>query len=215
MTAAPGPGTFTSARMSINRRTLLAGGLSAAGASAALLLWRTERPEDPPALVPGTPRRLAEGLGGPAFDPRATAILGLLLDQLLPGDPALDLPSAREAGVLDYLERTAARPGFASPRSQILKLTRHLDLLARQRGGAGYVELGAREREALLREVEAGAPGEGRFRPAEAEETLLRLSLEGYLGHPHHGGNRQARVWEALHIDMPRERVALGHHHHP
>ena len=46
-------------------------------------------------------------------------------------------------------------------------------------------------------------------------QVTLRLSLEGYLGHPHHGGNPKGEVWSRLSINMPKHRTPGAHGGHP
>ena len=80
-------------------------------------------------------------------------------------------------------------------RDEILKLTRYI---------------GSTPIETAIAEAALNERARPTFSPARALEATLRLSLEGYLGHPHYGGNRDASVWNALSIAMPRQREA--HH---
>lgn len=145
-----------------------------------------------------------------AYDPRALSVLRSLLAELLPGRSELGLPSALESGTLDYVVAASALPGLRAVRDEILKLTRYLDLQAKK-DGATFAEMEPLQRSQLVRTT-VDAPPKGRFQPGRALQALLRLSLEGYLGHPYYGGNKDARVWDALDIDMPRDR--RGHHDH-
>jgi hypothetical protein len=185
--------------VSVGRRTfIIVGGASVIGAGTYAWLRRMGYQVDPAI----DPRRDGRAKVGPLpyepFDPTALATLGALVDHLLPGDPSRNLPSGRDAGVLDYLVAAARAPGMGALRDEVLKLTRHLDLLAKKRAGATFAE--------LVASAAANEEARPKFDPARALEATLRLSLEGYLGHPHWGGNRETSVWSALSVPMPRER---------
>jgi hypothetical protein len=198
--------------VSVGRRTfIIVGGATVIGAGTYAWLRKLGYEVDP-ALDPAREKRPWSGpLAHQPFDPIALGVLTALVNHLIPGDAEQKLPSAMEAGVLDYLIAAASAPGMGELRDEVLKLTRHLDLVARDLFGARFSELAATDREAAVI-ADAAANGRARptFSPARALEATLRLSLEGYLGHPHHGGNRGASVWDALAISMPRDRTA--HH---
>lgn len=182
--------------------------------SAGFWTWLRERGyavDPPPSSMEGEPAPVVLPLSGPPFDLRALAVLEPLLETLLPG--GLGLPSAVEAGVLTYFERAGRLPGLRPVRDDVLKLTRHLDREATRRSSAGFASLDAAERTQILLAVGDDHEGRGRFVPARALETTLRFALEGYLGHPHHGGNRAFASWDALRIPMPRDRSPSGHAH--
>jgi hypothetical protein len=194
--------------VSVGRRTfIIVGGASVIGAGTYAWLRKMGYEVDP-SLETGSQGRPWSGpLPHEPFDPLAIAVLTALVNHLLPGDPARALPAALDAGVLDYLIAAAKAPGMGALRNEVLKLARHLDLAAKDMFKATFSELNDRDREALVIADAAGDKGaRPTFSPARALEATLRLSLEGYLGHPHHGGNRGASVWDALAIPMPRDR---------
>ncbi|MEM7675531.1 MAG: gluconate 2-dehydrogenase subunit 3 family protein [Myxococcota bacterium] len=199
----------------MSRRTFLLGSLGAATAlSAGTYAWlrRQGYEIDPGPPLPEEGRPPIADLPSAPFDPRAREVLAVVLDQLLPGDPAIQLPSAAEAGVLNFLDRACRHRGLRAVRADVLKLCRDLDLRAMRRfDKQRYPALSADQRDGLLAEVRVQTNGRGRYRPQRALHTTLRIALEGYLGHPDHGGNRDARVWDALHIAMPRS--TEGHTH--
>ena len=169
-----------------------------------------------PPVGPGRAEARAPVAGLPSapYPPLALATLPPLIDVLLPGEPDLSLPTGSEAGVVDFLVSASRAPGLTPLRNDILKLTRYLDIAAQRHRGVRFAEL---DDPAIRAEIVAEAAGDrtarGRFVPAQALEAALRLSLEGYLGHPEHGGNRDAAVWDALHIGMPRDRRPAHVHH--
>jgi hypothetical protein len=204
----------------VERRTFLALGVGAAALGAGTYAWLRAKgyAVDPP-LPPGggDPRAPTAALPGAPYPAPALATLAPLLEVLLPGDPDLGLPSAGEAGVLEFLTAASRAPGLTPVRNDILKLTRFLDQQAQGLAGVRFSALtDPDERRRVVAEAAEDATPRGRFVPAQATEVTLRLALEGYLGHPFHGGNRDARVWQALSIDMPRDRApAHIHGAHP
>ena len=145
------------------------------------------------------------------FDARSLATLTLLFDHLLPGDPELGLPSAGEVGVTDYVNQTAAAPGFLAIRNELIRLIRTLDLLSKKHFKNIFKAIEGAARENVILRLSQGEGRQGRFYPTRALHLAMRLGVEGYLSHPHHGGNTEHRAWEALRIPMPRHRSP--HHH--
>ena len=198
--------------VSVGRRTfIIVGGATVIGAGTYAWLRKLGYEVDP-ALGPApTPRPWSGPLPYEPFDPNALLVLTSVVNHLLPGDPARKLPAGVDAGVLDYLIAAAKAPGMSALRDEVLKLMRYLDVTAKTMFGASFSELGDHAREAeVIAKAAANEGARARFEPARALEATLRLSLEGYLGHPHHGGNRGAAVWDALAIQMPRDRTS--HH---
>lgn len=197
--------------MKMKRRAFLIGGLGAvtlgAGSYAWLRRWGAAidpKPGKKPAQL-RQQRPFAEALKGPAFDPAALATLTALVDRLLPETDGL--PGGVELGVVGYLSRAARLPGLGGLRNAILELTRFLDRLAEKRfGQASFQKLSASEQDSLLQESEKTTQTGGGFDPSRALKVTLRLCLEGYLGHPAHGGNLGGEAWTALRIAMPMNR---------
>lgn len=195
----------------------MVGGVSVLALSAGTYAWlkRQGYEIDPPLPMGADPRPKVQGLPGPPYDPRALATLPLLLDVLLPGDPDEGVPSAVEAGVVDYLVAMSRAPGMGAIRAEVLKLCRYLDRKAQSTAGYRFAQLERPEdRAKVVKQASEDGNPRGRFRPAVAMETTLRIALEGYLGHPDHGGNKNAQVWDALNIPMYKVRDSLVGHHH-
>lgn len=193
--------------MDFHRRAFLFGaaGATILGGGSFAYMRRWGRQVDPgPHPQPYESRPGPQALSGPPLDPRAERCLGALVGRLLPATAGL--PGGAELGVLDYLRRALAEPGLRPARDTLLKLSRSLDLLARQRGHEDFATAPEADQDALIAAVAAGQGARGRFRPDRALKTCLQLCLEGYLSHPVHGGNREAQAWAALNIRMPRDR---------
>ena len=201
--------------MTTSRRVFLIGG-SAVLLGSGFYAWlrrqgyELDGPVDPRTSAA---RPKAVRLAHAAFDPAAAQTLEVLIDDLLPGAPDLGIPSARSLGVSNFVGEAARSAGFLSVRADILKLLRHLDLAAKSAGGARFVDLEPNARAEILSRIASGEPGRGSFNPSTALELTLRLALEGYLGHPHHGGNRDGLAWRAFAITMPLDRGPFGQGH--
>jgi hypothetical protein len=200
-----------------NRRFFVLGGITAIGAGAGAYAWFQQVGEqvDPPRRAPGDQRGKDGPLSHAPFDPRALATLSVLVDDLLPGLAAEGLPKASEVGVMDHVIQAVQEPGFSYVRLDILKLTRAVDLSAKERGAKSFAELGQEDRAAIIHQAVDGDASRGGFRSDVAMEVLMTLALEGYLGHPAHGGNRDGVVWKALGVRMPLNRDGMHGEHHP
>ena len=198
----------------MSRRTFLLGGLGAAAAlSAGTYVWLRKEgyAVDPGLDHRGESRSAVADLPAAPFDAPAKTALSVLIDQLLPGDPTIGLPSGTAAGVVVFLDKACRHRGLLPVRADVLKLCRDLNLRSRMKHRRSYAELTRQDREALLSQIRGDVGRRGRYSPQRALRTTLRIALEGYLGHPQHGGNQDGAVWTALKIDMPRS--TKGHQH--
>lgn len=105
--------------------------------------------------------------------------------------PSVHGPGAAEANVAGYLQNALEQPHF---RALLPWFQGQLDALegkARERFDRGFAECATTERDELLREIrESPDPMTRQF-----FVTLVTLALEGLLGDPAHGGNRDQVGW--------------------
>jgi gluconate 2-dehydrogenase gamma chain len=110
--------------------------------------------------------------------------------------PTTDTPGATEAGAVVYIDRTLteAFPGLAPLyRAGVSALNKH----ARRRGNATFAKLSEKEQDAVLTDFEAGKVPD--FTRASAFfETLRKHTMEGFLGEPAYGGNRDLVGWKLV-----------------
>jgi len=111
--------------------------------------------------------------------------LRAVCDRLLPGTPGL-IPSASEAGVPEFV------------------LFEHLAAEAKKQNGQRFQELAAADQDALLRRFQENDVAIPDFSPSRWFELVLTFALEGWLGPPSHGANKDAKTWDALGIVWPR-----------
>lgn len=199
------------------RRTLLAGAASTAAVSAGTWVWLKQRglaldEPDAPFLPASPPQPFSPS--GNTFDPRAARTLEALVVRLMPGSKPLGLPPADQAGVMPYLSKNCRLPGLQPLRRELIKLSRYLDKAAgklREKRTTSFAELDDAEAMQILLTASTDAARTGSFTAPQALEACLRLCIEAYLSHPHHGGNANFVAWDALNIPMPRDRKPMGH----
>lgn len=134
---------------------------------------------------------------GPEHD-----LLALLVEQIIPADDTA--PSAREAGVVFYIDKQLAGPlqRFAAEYRRGLPL---LESACRTQTGHSFGELDFAARTAFLQQIESGqVPGLATFFSMVIDHTM-----QGFYGSPMHGGNRDEASWKMLGI----EHVMGGHAH--
>ena len=135
---------------------------------------------------------VAQAAPSPVLNERETALLLALCEQILPDD---ELPGAKEAGVLGYIDRqlSGALKRFAGTYRKGLGA---LDKL-------GFLDKSFDERTLLLERAEAG---EVRGVPGAFVRLVADHTLQGFFGDPKHGGNRGESAWRMLGIGQ-------GHRH--
>jgi gluconate 2-dehydrogenase alpha chain len=139
-------------------------------------------------------------MGGPegfiALNAREVAIADAVFERMFPADA--DGPGAREIGVVSYLDRALA--GAYRDDIGLYRLgLAMLDLASQSRFGTGFAEAAAKDQDALLRDLEAGAIAAWEVPAQRLFFDLLRAHLqEGLFGDPAYGGNRDKAGWRVL-----------------
>ena len=122
------------------------------------------------------------------FSAEEAKIVEAICDRIIPAD---DMPGAKQAGVLYYIDRKLAGP-----------LKRFAP--AYREGIADFAKLSPVEQTAFLHNIEAGKmPGLASFFQMVVDQTM-----QGFYGSPEHGGNRDEASWKMLDI-VP---MMKGHH---
>lgn len=110
--------------------------------------------------------------------------------------PTTSTPGATEAGVANYIVRLLAEayPELAPHyRAGCRALNRH----AKRRFGLGFVKISPGDQDAVLADFEAGRVPD--FKRAQEFFELLRdHTMEGVLGEPAYGGNRDLTGWKLV-----------------
>ncbi|MFI5184876.1 MAG: gluconate 2-dehydrogenase subunit 3 family protein [Vicinamibacteria bacterium] len=133
--------------------------------------------------------------------------LGAACDRIVPPDAD---PGAREAGVVDFIDRQLA--GGQKDRREIYRRgLEALDRTARRRGAA-FADLAADVQTELLREVEQSQVEAVDWTPVEPAaffRLLIDHTMMGFYGDPRHGGNRGRVSWKMVGLPDPPIRGRL------
>ena len=131
-------------------------------------------------------------------------ILEAFMDRLVPKDE--HGPGAVECGAANYIDQQLAGP-LAAEKTNFTAGLAAIDAFAKRAHNAGFAELPAEKRDAVITAMEAGSAAG--FTNARAVFTRIRrLTLEGMFSDPHYGGNTNFAGWDA--IRYPGPRLAVG-----
>ncbi len=124
------------------------------------------------------------------------------LDRILPPSGDYGFPGAEETSVIRYVDRQLAEPHFAG----FARLVRHglkfLDRVARKEKGAmRFHLLPPAQQDEILRMFQTQSVPGLKYPSARFFEILWTFALEGYFGHPRHGGNAGRLAWNAIHFE--------------
>ena len=149
---------------------------------------------------PGEPAKADGPAKADEFD---TVTLAAVCNRLLPGKPGV-VPSASEAGVTDFMVRELDAPMFSKVKPFIAKGLAHLSAEAQKEKDTPFVDLAPADQDALLRRFQDNDVAIADFSAARWFELVLTFALEGWLGPPSRGGNKDGKTWDALGIQWPR-----------
>lgn len=135
------------------------------------------------------------------FSSDEARLVEALCDQVIPAD---DLPGAKQAGVLYYIDRQLAGPLRRFQAAYHDGLSKLRDA-CQSRTGRDFADLSFPDQTKFLEDIEAGR--------TEKLDSFWRLvidhTMQGFYGSPAHGGNRDEVSWDMLGI----RDVMEGHTH--
>jgi gluconate 2-dehydrogenase gamma chain len=102
-------------------------------------------------------------------------------------------PGAKEANVIEYIDRELYRPEFEILKRNVLAGAVALDKLAKKNGGKRFVELAGAEQDEILRQLSTGSE-----RGKDFLKFMVVLTMEGFLGDPKYGGNKGGVGWSFI-----------------
>ncbi len=128
--------------------------------------------------------------------------------RILPTD---DLPGAREANVVGFIDRQLALPHFAVFKHEFLVGVGVLDVLALAHAQLPFVQGTDDDRDVVLTALSDGDGSVHGFDAAHFFDVLFTFTIEGMFSDPVHGGNANQVGWQLLGYtpDAPRP----GHSH--
>lgn len=152
--------------------------------------------------------------GHRSFSNAEWAVLLAACDRALPRDQD---PGALDAGVPEYIDRMMQTPELYEMRGDLTNGLQLLDGRSRAEHGKGFAEIPAEQQDALLKafRTQPTSSPEGHF-----FELLMVFVLEGFLGDPSYGGNKDRVGWQLVGFDtsMPanyQPGQPMVHLHHP
>jgi gluconate 2-dehydrogenase gamma chain len=123
------------------------------------------------------------------FTPAELAIVSAACERIIPKD---EDPGAVDADVPEYMDRALQTPEMRTIKNQFLPGLAALQRRSHRMFGAGFAEISDAQRDDLLSIFKDSPPGSGE---ARFFELLTVFTLEGLLGDPSYGGNKNRVGW--------------------
>jgi gluconate 2-dehydrogenase gamma chain len=175
-----------SRRSFIQRLTFFGGGV--------VLLGPTACKRSPPEEASPAPPALADSPHG-TFTGREFAAVAAACERILPRD---EDPGALDAQVPSYIDRILQTPELKQMKGDFLQGLSALERRARSMFQKGFSEATPSQQDELLAIFKDSRSGSGE---AHFYELLLLLTLEGFLGDPSYGGNKDRVGWKLVGFD--------------
>lgn len=112
--------------------------------------------------------------------------LEAVVERLIPSD---DGPGAREAGVIDYIDRALATRYHARLRKPFRAFCDEVEETARAEWGGAFTDLDESDQDDVLVAMQGSNA---------TFDDVLEFTLEGFLCDPRHGGNRNEVGWNFI-----------------
>ncbi len=169
--------------MAFDRRSLLIS--SAALASAAALPACKDEATTPTTIPADAPL------------PSVAATLAAVAFRLLPND---DLgPGAQDAGVDAYLAKAIEDPRLGHVKGLLARGAAFLHRAAKdEKGAASFLALDTATQDDIIGRLVGGKMRPNDFQGPVFVRFIMALTLEGFLGDPKHGGNKDQVAWKWL-----------------
>ncbi len=186
-------GRGLSRRVFIHHLTFLGGGVVLLGSAC-----KKERQPEKPAGVK------ARGLttSHRTFTNDEWAVLTAAVDRMLPKD---EDPGALDANVPEYIDRMLQSPELHKMREEFVSGLAALDRRCRRMFKVGFDQATAEQKDELLTLFKDSPPGSGE---EHFYQLLLVLTLEGFLGDPSYGGNKDRVGWKLLGFNLVGKQAA-------
>lgn len=150
----------------------------------------TSEPPAPPAEEP---------LG--FFSEEEGKVMRAALERILPEDEPPGSPGAERAGVIHFIDRELQKEHFKPFAPLFRNGARYLDVVAKREAGGPFAEVKVTEQDRILGQFQTRSVENLRYPTDRFFELLHGFALEGYLGHPRHGGNKDKLAWQWVEID--------------
>ncbi len=188
-------GFAQSRRVFVQHLTFLGGGV-------VLLGCQEEKPKKPPPPPVAPTQEKAQVSDHRTFTNAEWAVMTAAVDRILPKDQD---PGALEADVPEYIDRILQSKELRRMKDDFLGGLNALDRRATKRFGKGFAFCEAAQMDELLGEFK---DYEGKAGDAKWYEILLVLTMEGFLGDPSYGGNKNRVGWDLVGYDIVGKQAA-------
>jgi gluconate 2-dehydrogenase gamma chain len=163
------------------------------GASAAALAAACTREAPAEQNATSSSSTAAPAAGDTAVEQAFVPVLAALAARLLPSD---DLgPGAREAGVEGFLARVFDDERLSAVHPLLKRGCSFVMRAARATQGRAFTELTDAEQDEIIARLVDGQMRPDGFSGPLFVRIVLALTLEGFLGDPRHGGNKDGVGW--------------------
>ncbi|WP_225409889.1 gluconate 2-dehydrogenase subunit 3 family protein [Stigmatella hybrida] len=176
-----------SRRSFIQRLTFFGGGVVLLGPTACKRSASDEAPAAPAAPLSDSPHG--------TFTGREFVTMAAACERILPKD---EDPGAQDAQVPAYIDRILQTPELKQMKSDFLQGLAALERRSRSMFQKGFSEATPSQQDELLAIFKDSRSGSGE---AHFYELLLLLTLEGFLGDPSYGGNKDRVGWKLVGFD--------------
>ena len=130
------------------------------------------------------------------FSPYQAAVVEAAAARIIPGNE--NDPGAREAGVVDYIDRALAGV-YADHQGVYRRGISAMDSYAGRKFRKSFIELTEVQQDQVLQDMEEGKATEFTHPSAlEFFNLLLQHTIEGMFSDPVYGGNRDAVGWKLI-----------------
>lgn len=177
------------------RRAFLIG--AAAGAVTGAGLAQEAAAQDAKAATPAPSGQSADTSGrGAFFSEEDAATVGAFVERLMPGAP--DMPGAREAGVVNYIDLALAG-AYADQQDFYRAGLAALEAYCRSAHNAAFARLDAARQDAVIKALEDNKATGFTWPSAPAFFNTLRThTIEGMFCDPIYGGNKDFAGWRLV-----------------
>ncbi len=188
-----------SRRVFIRRLTFLGGGVVLLGGPGC-------KREEPPAPAPKRAGPLTTS--HLTFTAEEFAVVAAAAERVLPRD---EDPGAKDANVPLYIDRMLQSPDLRQMRDDFLAGTAALDRRCKRVHKTGFATATAAQQDEILKLFKESRSDSGE---AKYYETLVVLTLEGFLGDPSYGGNKDRVGWALVGFGTSEPPQGYDGHHH-
>jgi gluconate 2-dehydrogenase gamma chain len=180
-------------RVFVHRLTFLGGGVVLLGSAC------DEPKKKEPAAAPA-PKDVAKSDGMTTshltFTNEEFAVLTALVDRVLPKD---EDPGAVEANVPEYIDHALQQQQLRKMKDDFTGGVEAINRRCTKIYKVGFAQATPVQQDAVLTSFKESPPDSGEFK---WYEILIALTMEGFLGDPSYGGNKDQAGWKLVGFDL-------------